>query len=249
MKPSIDNFSSIASTYAQYRPDSPDEIYDFLYSKLNGTDVAWDCGTGNGQVAAKLATKFRHVYASDISAEQLQIAQLKSNITYLQERAEKTSLSPASVDLITVAQAIHWFDIDNFYNEVCRVAKPGALIAVWTYSLLRLTPEINAIIDHFYHSITLPYWNKERQYIDEQYKTIPFPFKEIPSPEFSIRKQYNVEQLIGYLRTWSGVKRYMETEKSDPTKLIEQDLIAAFGNRALVDVHWPVHLRLGYVDA
>lgn len=247
MKPLIDNFSSIAATYAQYRPESPDEIYTFLYSKLQHFDAAWDCGTGNGQVAIKLAQRFENVYATDISAEQLQIAPQRNNISYRQERAEQTSLPNGSVDLITVAQAIHWFDIDNFYNEARRVAKPGALIAAWTYSLLRLSPEVNKVIDHFYNDITRNYWNKERKYIDEQYHSIPFPFEEITTPDFRIVKQYNVEQLIGYLRTWSGVKRYIEQKQKDPIDLIVNDLKIAFGNHEFIEVNWPVHLRAGYI--
>lgn len=132
MKETIDNFSATAEGYAAFRPQSPQEIYDFLYQHVNNYTAAWDCGTGNGQVATRLVERFGKVYGTDISAEQLQRAPQLANVTYLQERAEETSIASQSVDLITVAQAIHWFDFDAFYKEVRRVAAPGALVAAWT---------------------------------------------------------------------------------------------------------------------
>src|SRR5476651_160086 len=126
MKQVQDNFSAGAADYATFRPASPDEIYDFLYTHVSNFGTAWDCGTGNGQVAARLAERFDHVYGTDISEQQLGLAVKKDNITYRTERAESTSLADGSIDLITVAQAIHWFDFDGFYKEVRRVARPGA---------------------------------------------------------------------------------------------------------------------------
>ena len=247
MKQVIDNFSSGAADYALYRPESPLEIFDFLYSHVKTFNTAWDCGTGNGQVALKLAERFKTVYGTDISEKQLALAPKKDNIIYRKERAEQTSFPDHSIDIITVAQAIHWFDFESFYAEVRRVAAPGALFAAWTYSLLRLTPVINEVIDHFYWNITHPYWDKERALVDAGYKTIPFPFKEIQVPAIDIVKSYNINQLIGYLRTWSGVQHYIETEKKDPMELVLKDLEKAWGNNETLPVHWPVHVRAGYV--
>jgi SAM-dependent methyltransferase len=247
MKQLIDNFSTGSTEYATFRPESPKEIFDFLFSRLNNFNIAWDCGTGNGQVAATLADRFRVVYGTDISQEQLNVAAQKDNIIYLQERAEQTSLPDNSIDLITVAQAIHWFDFEKFYAEVRRVARPGALIAVWTYSLLRLTPVIDEVIDNLYMNITGPYWDKERAYVDEAYRTIPFPFTEVQAPEFGIKKQWNIAQVAGYLRTWSGVKHYLQKENRDPVSMIMDDLKKAWGSDEAREVKWPVHIRVGEV--
>ena len=248
MKQAIDNFSTGGEDYALYRPESPKEVFDFLYDHVRNFDTAWDCGTGNGQVAARLSDRFMTVYATDISADQLKHAPQRDNIIYRQERAEKTSFPDHTIDLITVAQAIHWFDFESFYEEVRRVAKPGALFAAWTYSLLKLTPAVNEVINHFYLDITHPYWDKHRDYVDAKYQTIPFPFTEIKAPEIQIVKSYTLEQLVGYLRTWSGVKHYTDKEKRDPVALILDDLKKAWGPEEKLEIRWPVHVRAGYVS-
>lgn len=247
MKTVIDNFSTASSDYATFRPHSPQEVFDFLYQHCPAFNNAWDCGTGNGQVAVALAEKFAHVYGTDISAEQLAIASKKPNITYLHERAEQTSLAADSIDLITIAQAIHWFDFDSFYKEVRRVARPGALIAAWTYSLLKLSPAVNGVIDYLYEDITGKYWDKERKLVDDGYTTIPFPFEEIRQPEIWIVQQYTLQQLAGYLRTWSGVKHYLRIEHKDPVSLVMPDLEKVWGNNERIEVRWPVHMRAGIV--
>jgi len=247
MKQIIDNFSTGSSEYATFRPESPKEIFDFLFSRMDNFNIAWDCGTGNGQVAATLADRFRVVYGTDISQAQLDLAKQAGNILYLQERAEQTSLPDNSIDLVTVAQAIHWFDFEKFYAEVNRVARPGALIAVWTYSNMKISPAIDEVIDNLYMNITGPYWDKERAYVDEAYRTIPFPFEEVQAPEFGIAKQWNIAQVAGYLRTWSGVKHYQQKENQDPVSMIMDDLKKAWGSDELREVRWPIHNRVGVV--
>lgn len=247
MKPTIDNFSTTADQYALYRPDSPEGIYDFLYAHTPRFGQAWDCGTGNGQVAVRLADRFGHVFATDISAGQLARAIKKDNINYLEERAEATTLPDASIDLITIAQAIHWFDFDAFYKEVKRVARPEALIAAWTYSLFKVNEPVDAVIDHFYMNITRPYWDKERDYVDAGYATIPFPFKELAVPQLQIIRQWTIRQLEGYLRTWSGVIHYGQKTGEDPVTLIGEALRAAWGNAETLEIRWPVHVRAGIV--
>ena len=247
MKTIIDNFSAASADYLTYRPDSAQEVFDLLYAHTSNFDNACDCGTGNGQVAARLAERFKTVYGTDISEEQLKHATQRDNIIYRKERAEQTSLTDNSIDVITIAQAIHWFDFDVFYKEVRRVAKPGALIAAWTYSLLKLSPAVNEVIDHLYMDITYTYWDKERKLVDDGYSTIPFPFDEIPAPEIQIVKQFTLPQLMGYLRTWSGTKHYMRKEQKDPTLLILPALERAWGSEELLEVRWPVHVRAGII--
>ena len=165
-----DNFSIQADEYAIYRPRYPQELFDFLLSNTKNNDTAWDCATGNGQVAAELAKHFKNVFATDISEKQLANAIEKENIKYKKEAAEKTFFADNYFDLITVAQALHWFNFEKFYKELIRVAKPGALFAAITYTICKTNDETDNVLRHFYHDLTGPYWDAERKYIDEQYK-------------------------------------------------------------------------------
>jgi len=248
MKQLKDNFSDGSDEYALFRPESPAEIFDFLNTHVPALGTAWDCGTGNGQVAARLAERFNKVYGTDISKEQLSNATLKENISYLLERAEHTSLPDGSIDLITVAQAIHWFDFEAFYKEVRRVARPGAVIAAWTYTVLKFNDSIDEVIHKLYVPITGPYWDAERKLVDDGYATIPFPFREIKTPVFRIVKQMSLPQLEGYLRTWSGVKHYQKKTGTDPVSLISEELKKAWGHEQVKTVVWDVFMRAGHIS-
>jgi len=203
-----DNFSSHSKEYAQFRPHYPKELFEALLSLVKKRDAAWDCGTGNGQVAGVLAGHFTEIYATDISQHQLEVAVQRPNIHYSVQPAEKTGFSAKQFDLVTVAQAIHWFQFADFYSEVKRTLRPGGFIAVIGYGLVQTEKPLQTIIDHFYTKIIGPCWDAERHYIDEAYQTIPFPFEEISMPAFKIRYQWSPDQLIGYIGTWSAVKHY-----------------------------------------
>lgn len=238
-----DNFSTKSSDYAKYRPAYPEELYRFLKIHLSNQNVAWDCSTGNGQVARELANFFERVEATDISGQQLENAVKKPNINYSKQAAEKTNFPDNYFDLISVAQAIHWFDFDAFYSEVNRVLKPGGIIAVIGYSLFQSNPRTDEVIANFYEHIIGSWWDKERRYLDKQYSTLPFPFEEIQTPNFNREYQWTFEQLIGYLKTWSAVKHYENAKGINPVELIENDLKNTFGNEN--KVVFPILLRLG----
>lgn len=238
-----DNFSSHSSSYARFRPTYPQEVYKFLKLKLENTDRAWDCGTGNGQVAGELSKFFNEVQATDISKQQLENAIKQTNIKYSVQPAEKTDFPDNYFDLITVAQAIHWFDFEVFYKEAKRVLKSNGIIAVIGYSLFRSNPETDEVILRFYNHIIGPYWDEERRYLDEKYKTIPFPFQEIKTPEFDQEYEWKINHLIGYLKTWSAVKHYEKAHDQNPVDLIEKELKTAFG--AKNKVVFPILFRLG----
>ncbi len=238
-----DNFSSKSSSYAKYRPTYPQELYQFLKEKLDKTEKAWDCGTGNGQVAGALAKFFKEVQATDISQQQLDNAIIQHNIHYSVQAAEKTNFPDNSFDLITVAQAIHWFNFETFYKEVARVLKPDGIIAVIGYSLFKSNPETDEVILKFYQDIVGPFWDEERKYLDEKYKTIPFPFIEIESPRFEQEYQWTFAHLIGYLKTWSAVKHYEKANGENPVDLIQDELKTTFG--AKNKVVFPILFRLG----
>ncbi|HTQ81570.1 MAG TPA: class I SAM-dependent methyltransferase, partial [Thermoanaerobaculia bacterium] len=178
-----DHFSGHAASYAAHRPGYPPELFAYVTSLTAGKDLAWDCATGNGQAAVALAETFDQVIATDASPQQLAHAPAHPRIEYRVATAEDSGLAPASIDLLTVAQAVHWFDFDRFYAEARRVLRPGGAIALWTYNLLR-HPALNELIDHLSQKIVGAYWPPERRWVDEDYRNLPFPFPELPSPAF-----------------------------------------------------------------
>jgi ubiquinone/menaquinone biosynthesis C-methylase UbiE len=238
-----DLFSSHASAYAQYRPTYPAQLYDLLRKLCKEKERAWDCGTGNGQVAGELAAFFDQVYATDISINQLSQAVQKPNIHYTGQAAESTNFPDDHFDLVTVAQAVHWFDFDAFYSEVKRVLKPGAPIAIFGYGLFKANEAFNEIIDHLYQDLVGPYWDEERRFLEEKYQTIPFPFEGIPVPHLEMKQQWSFERLIGYLQTWSAVKAYEKDKEENPVALVKERLQKSFGE--LGEVRFPIYLRVG----
>jgi len=243
-----DNFSSVADLYAQYRPSYPQKLFDFLYSIVRCHNNAWDVGTGNGQVAFELSKSFHQVMATDISQAQIDKALKVPNILYSIQPAEETNFPDDIFNLITVAQAIHWFDFERFYKEVVRVSKPDAVLCAIGYGVLRFHYPIDEVIQVFYKEIVGPYWDSERKYIDEAYKTIPFPFEEISSPELTISYNWTFAQLIGYFNTWSAVKHYMHDKQENPVDIIKPELHRYWGDAPALTVHFPVFMRTGVVQ-
>lgn len=241
-----DNFSSQASDYAKYRPHYPKSLYHYLFKKVDNFDAAWDCGTGNGQVAIQLAEHFKYVYGTDISQNQLDHAPYKDNICYLCTPVEKTPLQEESVNLVTVGQAIHWFDLVQFYQEVQRVAKPNALMAYWAYGLVSVSEEIDPLIKDF-HDVTVgPYWDEERKIWANQYADINFPLKKFEKKKFTIELDWSVAQLHGYLSTWSSVRKYMHRHKNNPVGPLIDQVSTLWTDK--LKVRFPVLVFTGYVN-
>lgn len=244
--PFKDYFSNHAQDYATYRPDYPPELFKFLSEVVPEHNLAWDCATGNGQAAVELANYFKHVIATDASEQQIATAVAKDNITYRVMPAEKTDFADQSVDLITVAQALHWFDFDKFYNEANRILKPQGVLAAWSYGLSRIDPEVDKVIDILYNDITKPYWDHRRQLIDEKYQTIPFPLQKITAPAFVIEKNWDLLHFINYLNTWSGLKNYINKTNTNPLDDLLPKFMVAWGDPAQNKlVRWPVYLLAG----
>lgn len=239
-----DNFSQQAGEYAKFRPGYPEQLAAYLSSLVKEKNLAWDCGTGNGQLALQLSLYFGTVYGTDISTEQLDRAEQRDNIIYIEEAAEETDFDDEMFDLITVAQAIHWFDFEEFYAEVDRCLKHAGIFAVIGYGLMKITPAVDQIIEGFYKEVVGPYWDKERKYIDEEYKTIPFPFEEIKSPDFSSTYEWRFDQLLGYLRTWSATQHYSKEKNSDPIEEVKDELKKAWGENTQT-VRFNILLRVG----
>ncbi|MFD2933391.1 class I SAM-dependent methyltransferase [Spirosoma flavum] len=247
----LDRFSGHADLYAQHRIDYPSELYDFILSLGVNRQTAWDCATGNGQVAGALAEFFDRVDATDLSETQLILAVKKPAIHYQVSLAERTPFADNTFDLITVAQALHWFDVNAFHQEVRRVAKPGAVIAEWGYSLVQLGPskpgpELDSIMLDFYRNRVGPYWDPQRTYIDNAYATIPFPFADAQRASFTARRTWSLEQFLNYLRTWSAVRQYIHENEEDPVIGLREELKPFWGDSER-EVHFPIFLRVGRI--
>src|SRR5882724_5663043 len=242
-----DHFSRLAAQYSAFRPAYPPAIFDYLAQLCRERQSAWDCACGNGQATLALAERFEAVIATDASPQQLAAAPLHPNVTYRVARAEESGIESKSQDLVTVAQALHWFDLDPFYGEVQRVLKPSGVIAVWTYGPLRVEgDEIDALVQKFYHDIVGPYWPPERRLVETGYRELAFPFAEIPPPSFNMEQQWERAHLLGYVRTWSATARYAEDKRVDPVAALEEQLSSLWveGNNAR-KVTWPLALRVG----
>ena len=243
-----DHFSGNAAAYGRYRPHYPPELFSFLVAQCPVRELAWDCGCGNGQASVALADHFERVYATDASAEQIAKAKPHPKITYAVAPAEASGLPDRSVDLVTVAQAIHWFDFDAFYNEVRRVSKPDGLLAAISYGLFEIEPGLDERLHHL-HRVTLgPHWPPERRHVDENLTTIPFPFEALETPRLSLKAAWNLDDLVGYIDTWSALQRYRAETGEDPLPATRDDLAQLWGDSAeSKSVRWPLNVRLGRI--
>ncbi|WP_400193464.1 class I SAM-dependent methyltransferase [Hymenobacter sp. B81] len=244
--PPLDRFSGHAAQYAQFRIGYPPALYDFLLSLTPGRAAAWDCGTGNGQVAADLAPHFTRVEATDISPEQLAQVVPQPNVHYRVSPAERTPFAAGSFDLITVAQALHWFDAEAFHREARRVARPGAVVAEWGYGLVKVNEQIDPLIQHFYTRIVGPYWDANRRHIDDEFACLPFPFSQMQQCRFAERQSWDAERFLRYLQTWSSVQRYRRAVGEEPLGQIEPQLRALWGEEKR-EVCFPIFLRAGSI--
>lgn len=240
-----DHFSRQAAEYAKFRPWYPKELFRWLASVAPGTELAWDCATGNGQAAVELADQFEHVIATDASEKQVANAEPHSRVQYRVAPAEKCGLGSKSADLVTVAQALQWFDLERFYAEVRRVLKPHGVFAAWAYKLATVEQEIDAVVNRYYSNVVGKYWPPERVLV-EKFEELPFAFEQMETPYFEMAAQWTVEHLLGYLRTWSATQRFMAAEQRDPLEKIEIELCAAWGEESR-RVIWPLTVRVGRV--
>ena len=247
MKPYADHFSSLAPEYAECRPGYPDALFEYLGQSVARHELAWDCAAGSGQASLPLARYFDRVVATDASDAMLARAPRHPAIDYRVAPAEASGLASATVDLVTVAQALHWLELPSFYAEVKRVLVRGGVIAVWTYGRQRLEhAAMDQTMDDFYGNVVGPYWPPERAYVDSGYQTLPFPFLELRAPPFEMRARWTLAQLLGYVRTWSATDRYRERQRRDPVEQLGSSLSRFWGPPDEVrQVRWPLSLRVG----
>jgi len=243
-----DHFSTSATGYATYRPSYPQALVTFLASAAPGRERAWDCGCGTGQLSVPLAEYFAEVMASDASARQIENATPHPRVSYQVVPAERSGLPDGSVDLITVAQAAHWFDLPAFYAEVRRVARPGGVLALISYGILELDGPAGPVMQRFYRDTLGPYWPPERRLVEEGYRSLPFPFGEFTAPPLAIEVAWRLDDLTGYVGTWSAVQRARAALGQDPVAPFRAELLPAWGDpEASRPIRFPLSLRVGRV--
>lgn len=242
-----DHFSQRARLYATYRPHYPQELFAYLADRSGDRHRAWDCGTGNGQAAVGLRAHFEQVVASDASRRQIAHRLLHDRVRYLVALAEAAALADSSVDLATAAQALHWFDREGFYREVGRVVRRGGIVAVWGYALCAIAPAVDAIVRRFATETVGPYWLPGRRWVNEGYRTLPFPFPELTAPSFTMRAEWTLAQFLGYVTSWSAVQRCHARVGADPVPALAAELAPVWGGADARTITWPVSLRLGRI--
>ena len=240
-----EHFSKQAAGYAKFRPRYPQKLFDYLGSIAPSRQLAWDCGTGNGQAAVGLASVFDRVIATDASEKQIANAQSHKIVEYRVAPAENSGIGSGTIDLIMVAQALHWFDLDRFYGEARRVLKADGILAASAYNLLHVEPAIDEVVNRYYYDVVGPFWPPERKLV-EQFADLPFPFQEVDALKLEMTAQWNLDHLLGYLQTWSSTQRFIAANASDPLEQIIHELRDAWGDSQHPrNVTWPLVLRIG----
>lgn len=242
-----DHFSGHAVEYARHRPTYPDSLFEWLAGRCGRRELAWDAGSGSGQAAAGLAGQFRMVAAADASLPQLREAPAHPRVHRLCARAEASALTDACADLVACAQSAHWFEQDAFHSEVRRVARPGALVALWCYELATVTPGVDALVREFHDDALGPYWPPERRHIETGYRELPFPYREIETPSFEFTASWDSEEFCAYLGTWSAYRRYRAARADDPLAALQPRLVEHWGEGRRT-VRWPLAIRAGYAE-
>lgn len=241
-------FSPIAREYARYRPTYPPELFRYLASRVPGRSLAWDCATGSGQAAVGLVDHFQQVIATDISDELLAQAVPHPRISFRHADAVMSGIPAHAVDLVTVANAMHWFHGDAFEQEVRRVLKPGGVIAAWSFAFADISPEVDRLTRKVHNEIVDPFWIGPNHIVEHGYKDLQFGFAPVVPPPIAMTSHWDLDQLEGYMRTWSASVKYLKQHGQDPVRLVHEELLAAWGDPEQArEVRWQLNLRVGRV--
>lgn len=247
-KAQADHFSKISAAYAAFRPRYPDALFDFLLSVAPANHRVWDAGAGSGQASVALAERFEHVIGTDISSEQIARAPRNEKIEWQVAPAESVPMiADASIDLVTIAQALHWFDHPRFYAEVRRVSVPEGVIAAWTYAPARMEGRVGEAVHRYMYDDVGAYWPPERTYVENEYRDIPFPFERMAVPPMSLENDWTLEQVAGYLRSMSATGRYVAQHGTDPVVPVEAELRGLWGASPTRRITWPLIVLAGRV--
>ncbi|KAN0039505.1 hypothetical protein ACTA71_007294 [Dictyostelium dimigraforme] len=247
-----DKFGSVSKSYKNFRPTYSNELYSIIDSFCDSKrDLAIDIGCGSGQATVRLADYFKKVIGFEPSQGQIDNAEKVENVEYRLSAAEKIDLPSGSVDLITVAQAAHWFNLPVFYEESKRLLRDDGSLIIWSYGLMKITNNSDAQKvheKHYYETIGKQYWAPERQYIDDEYVDIKPTFENTSRKTISLPKSMSINDMIGYYSSWSGYAAFIKAGNKDVLPEIKETLLNAYkttdGDSKLIDVNFPVFMIL-----
>ncbi len=247
--PTRRHFETGGDAYAKYRPTYPPALAAFLAGLAPIRDLAIDVGCGNGQLAVLLAGHFAAIEACDVSADQVANASPHPKVRYTVAPAEALPAEAASVALIAAAQAVHWFDLPAFYEEVRRVARPDAALALIAYANGVLDGPLGECVESFYATDLEAFWPPERALVERGYVDLPFPFDEVEAPRMRIERDWRLPELLGYVETWSATKRARAAGAAARVEAFIDEAGELWGNPALPRrITWPLRMRLGRVQ-
>jgi len=244
-----DHFSGVATDYAAFRPQYPAALFDWLASVSQRHYVAWDCACGSGQAARTLAPHFDLVVATDASSVQVAAATAIEKTRFVVAASERAPLADGAIDLVTVAQALHWFVGETFFAEVRRVVRSGGVFAAWTYGMPHVQSEaVEKAVHGFIDGTLGPYWPPEIRLVLDGYASIDLPLEELETPGFELRVEWTLARFLGFVRTWSAVGRFGDMHGEDPVAQLATELEGLWGNEDdLLAVSWRLDLRVGRV--
>lgn len=240
-----DHFSAVAAQYAHARPEYPAALFDWIATLVPAHAIAWEAGCGSGQASRGLAAHFDRVHATDPSAAQVGQAAGPAQVAFAVEPGERCSLGDATVDVASVAQALHWFERDAYFAECARVLRPGGLLVAWGYQDIEVpagVADANARLQAAIH----PYWPPERALVDDGYAGFDWPFEALEVPRFDMHADWTLARLLGYFGSYSATKRCREATGADPVAALAQAFADAWGDPGQSHrVSWPlfVHAR------
>jgi SAM-dependent methyltransferase len=241
-------FSQYASAYAQHRPSYPPALWDWAAGLCADHEHAWDVGCGNGQAAVALAEKFTRVSATDISAEQIAAATPHPRVAYAAVAAEHAQIAPGSIDLVCVAQALHWFDLQKFWPLVQRALKPRGVFLAVAYGLFSVNEAIDAVTERYFYKVTNGYQSAGNVAVAQGYKDFVFPFELVQPPALDIQMHWTLDQLLNYAATWSAVARIRKEAGFDPIPIYRAALAPLWGDTART-VRMPLAIKAGFRKA
>ena len=241
----LPDYSSYAKQYAQSRPTYPEELFNHISSLGEQHDLAWDCATGNGQAAQALTKHFKRIIATDISTEQIKHAIPNPQIEYRVATSEQSGLKDKSVDLVTVASALHWFNLESFYSEVKRVVRPGGILAAWSYHVGYVEPPYEKIFLCFYRNVLFPFFAPGARLVDDRYETITLPGEPLDAGKYFVSAKWNLEQMLSFIKSWSGTQQYIKEQGEDPVALVADDLKQLWGDPENIQtIRWPLFVKI-----
>ncbi len=238
-------FSQGGNNYANFRPQYPKDLIDYLLSLVSNKNVLLDVGCGNGQISKMMTPYFKTTLGLDSSLNQLLNA-ITFDAFYVCANAEQLPIKSASTDLIVVAQAAHWFNLDSFYQEVNRVLLKNGILALVSYGEIILDSDLNLYFSKFYYQDIYKYWPPQRRLVDSGYADIAFPFDDLDYPKIEINYYWDLNQFLGYILTWSAIKNMAQQGHIHLFDTFARNLAAIWGppeSKRLIS--WPINMRVG----